>query len=75
MENTVSKRKQVWIDGNTLVEKDGARMVDFELNGNGYSAKLKAFIAKRDQALDEQNRAKKVVKVAEKESVGSEPEL
>ncbi len=75
MENTVSKRKQVWIDGNTLVEKDGARMVDFELNGNGYSAKLKAFIAKRDQALDEQNKAKKVVKMTEKESVGVEPEL
>lgn len=60
MEKCASKRKKVWVDGNTLVEKDGARMVDFELNGNGYSAKLKAFIEKRDQALDEQNRTKKV---------------
>lgn len=72
MANTVSKRKQIWIDGNTLVERDGARMVDFELNGNGYSAKLKAFIAKRDQALDEQNKARKVVKTKE---VESEPEM
>lgn len=72
MANTVSKRKQIWIDGNTLVERDGARMVDFELNGNGYSAKLKAFIAKRDQALDEQNKTKKVVKTKE---VESEPEM
>lgn len=66
MEKIVSKKEKIWVDGNTLVEKDGARMVDFELNGNGYSAKLKAFIAKRDQALDEQNRTKKV-KVAEVE--------
>lgn len=72
MENTASKRKRIWIDGNTLVEKDGARMVDFELNGNGYSAKLKAFIAKRDQALDEQNKAKKIAKTKEFEN---EPEL
>lgn len=66
MEKIVSKKEKIWVDGNTLVEKDGARMVDFELNGNGYSAKLKAFIAKRDQALDEQNRTKKV-KVVEAE--------
>ena len=42
-------------------------MVDFELNGNGYSAKLKAFIAKRDKALEEASKAKTVKKVVEAE--------
>ena len=46
---------------------DGEKMVDFELNGNGYSAKLKAFIAKRDKALEEASKAKTVKKVVEAE--------
>ena len=53
MANTTKKSNKIWVDGNTLVKIDGEKMVDFELNGNGYSAKLKAFIAKRDKALEE----------------------
>ncbi len=67
MANVTKRSKKIWVDGNTLVEKDGARMVDFELNGNGYSAKLKAFIEKRDQALEEQNKALKSKKTVDQE--------
>lgn len=67
MANTMKKSNKIWIDGNTLVKIDGEKMVDFELNGNGYSAKLKAFIAKRDKALEEANKAKPVKKVVEAE--------
>ncbi len=67
MANTTKKSNKIWVDGNTLVKIDGEKMVDFELNGNGYSAKLKAFIAKRDKALEEASKAKTVKKVVEAE--------
>ena len=67
MANTIKKSNKIWVDGNTLVKIDGEKMVDFELNGNGYSAKLKAFIAKRDKALEEASKAKTIKKVVEAE--------
>lgn len=67
MANTTKKSNKIWVDGNTLVKIDGEKMVDFELNGNGYSAKLKAFITKRDKALEEASKAKTVKKVVEAE--------
>lgn len=67
MANTTKKSNKIWVDGNTLVKIDGEKMVDFELNGNGYSAKLKAFIAKRDKALEEASKAKTVKRVVEAE--------
>ena len=67
MANTTKKSNKIWVDGNTLVKIDGEKMVDFELDGNGYSAKLKAFIAKRDKALEEASKAKTVKKVVEAE--------
>lgn len=67
MANTTKKSNKIWVDGNTLVKIDGEKMVDFELNGNGYSAKLKAFIAKRDKALEEASKAKTVKKIVEAE--------
>jgi len=49
-------KEKKWIDGDTLVKMDGARQEDFELNGNGYTAKLSEFIRKREASLDEHNR-------------------
>lgn len=63
-----SKRvKKVWIDGNTLVKKDGERMADYELSGNGYLAKLTEFIKKRDQAIASQDTSKYVPKTVRKQ--------
>lgn len=62
----------IWIDGDALVRKDGERMVDYELNGGGYTAKLKAFIAKREQALAEFE--KKYKNQVSKQKISSEIE-
>ena len=50
---------KIWVDANELIELDGNSMADFEINGNGYLAKLKAFIAKRDMLLKQQENSKK----------------
>lgn len=72
MENNKTNKK-VWVDGNTLVKIDGEKMVEYELNGNGYPAKLKAFITRREEALKEQEKIN--AKYCKKSTKPEEPGL
>ena len=54
----MKKVRKVWIDGDTLVRKDGERQADDYLHGSGYQAKLTAFINRRDAKLKEEQRVK-----------------
>ena len=48
-----NKRNLVWVDGDTIVRLDGEKILNDEINGSGYTAKLNAFIAQREKALKE----------------------
>lgn len=54
----MKKVRKIWIDGDTLVRKDGERQADDYLHGSGYQAKLTAFINQRDAKLKEEQRVK-----------------
>ena len=54
----MKKVRKIWIDGDTLVRKDGERQAADYLHGSGYQAKLTAFINKRDAKLKEEQRVK-----------------
>lgn len=63
-----NKRNLVWVDGDTIVRKDGERALHDELYGSGFTAKLNAFIAQREKSLKEWEKQnlknnKKVVEV------------
>ncbi len=73
MENFVIKNgiKYRWVDGNTLVRVWGEEAVNDELYGSGFSAKLSAFIAKRDALLLEESKNRKPKPIINKKK--SEP--
>ena len=54
----IGNKDYVWISGDELVRKVGEELVNEEINGNGYSAQLKRFIAERDRKLQEEALAK-----------------
>ena len=58
--NIVIKGKRYkYITGDELVRKEGEDLVEEEINGSGYSAQLKRFIADRDKRLEEDEQAKR----------------
>lgn len=72
----MKKVRKIWIDGDTLVRKDGERQADDYLHGSGYQAKLTAFINQRDAKLKEEQRVKalKLRKLPKKtDEAGIEP--
>lgn len=66
-----TNRNLVWVDGDTVVRKDGERALHEELYGSGYTAKLNAFIAQREKALKEFEKQYKI----NKKPVEVEPEM
>lgn len=54
----IGNKNYTWIGGDELVRKVGDDLVEEEINGSGYSAQLKRFIAERDKRLAEENAAK-----------------
>ena len=59
VQNTTRTSNKVWIDGNTLVRRVGEDEAREYLHGNGYQAKLTAFIKARDAKLKEEEKLRK----------------
>lgn len=59
----MKKVRKIWIDGDTLVRKDGERQADDYLHGSGYQAKLTVFINQRDAKLKEEEQRVKALKL------------
>ena len=49
-----TKKKMVWVDGNTLVKVVGEQEANEYLHGTGYQAKLTEFIKERERKLKEE---------------------
>ena len=54
-----TKRKMIWIDGNTLVRVVGEQEAREYLHGNGYQSKLTKFIEERERKLREEEKLRK----------------